>query len=119
MSVKVTIDDAVPERGVCYPTINFLDETGTPVVPTTATWSLTDSVGTVINGRSSVSLTPASAVTFTLSGLDRAVGTGLVGVTRKLLIEGTYTSAIGGAGMPLKGEVTFTIADFVKPTGIT
>ncbi len=98
--------------------ISFFDETGAATTPTAATWSLTDGAGTVINSRSGVTISPlATTATLVLSGLDLAVGAGLVGFTRKLLIEAVYNS-IYGNGLPLKAEVTFTIADFVKPTGI-
>lgn len=117
--MPTTFATPAPERGTYVIDLTFKDETGALVVPTAATWSLTDTAGTIINSRSSVTISPlASTATLVLSGLDLAIGAGLVGTYRKLIVEFSYNSSLG-SNLPMKEEFTFQISDFVKPTGIT
>ena len=51
--------------------VSFTDTDGTAVTPSSITWTLTDSDGTVINSREDVAVaTPASTITIVLSGDD-------------------------------------------------
>jgi hypothetical protein len=108
------------ERGALKVTCGpFKDESGATVTPKTVAWTLTDAKGAVVNGRSAVSVTPATTVSFLLSGLDLAVdGTGvtLFGRHRKIWLEWTYDSSLG-SDVPGRDEVTFKVFDAVYPTG--
>lgn len=86
---------------------SFVDETGAAATPTAATWTLTDRSGNVINGRSAVSITPASSITVLLSGNDLSLPAGDNG-KRALLLEWTYTSTLG-SNLPGKDVLYFTV----------
>jgi hypothetical protein len=91
----------------------FTDDAGTAVVPSSITWTLTDTFGTVVNSRSAVSvLTPAASVDIVLSGADLALPSNLH-TTRVLTIEAVYTSS-AGTDLPLKEEATITIVDLLN-----
>lgn len=111
-----TLTTEAVERSTYVVDLTFTDENGDAVTPTAVTWTLTDELGNVVNGRDAVSATAAATVTVVLSGLDLAVGGDLVGVWRRLLVEATYTSDLG-AGLPLKDEIRFKIGDTVHLTG--
>jgi len=85
----------------------FEDETETVSTPKSATWTLTDAAGNVVNGRNDVSITPASTITVLLSGDDLAVPAGDDG-RRALLLEWIYDSSLG-SDLPGKEVVYFTI----------
>lgn len=113
------LTDRAPERGSFGVEFTFLDQDGSALTPKAGlNWTLTDVEGTVVNGRENVAITAASTVTVVLSGLDLAVGDGLFGFWRKLLIQGTYDSTLG-TNLPLTDEVWFEIQNFTKPDGIT
>jgi hypothetical protein len=117
MPTKLTT--LAPERGTYVVRASFADENEDAVTPNSGlTWTLTDAQGTVVNSRLAVSIVAASTVNIVLTGLDLALGDELFGKTRKLLIEGTYNSSLGN-NLPIKEEITFTIANFTKLAGIT
>lgn len=119
MPAPIVLETPASERGTYVVDIAFFDENSVAVTPTAATWTLTDSLAVVINSRSAVAISPlAATATLVLQGLDLAVGAGLIGTARNILVEFTYNSTLGN-GLPGKQEIRFTIADFVKPTGIT
>lgn len=96
-------------------TISFTDETGAAVVPSSATWTLTDTQGQVVNSRSAVAISAlAASKTIVLSANDLSLA-GYFGRDRVLTIEAVYTSSLG-AGLPLKSEVRFTITDLLNIT---
>ena len=87
--------------------ILWLDEDGVSEVPTAVTWDLTDRFGTVINSRHDVAIAvPAATNDIVLAGADLTIGAG--GPERVMLVEATYTSALG-AGLLLKDECWFVI----------
>lgn len=96
---------------------SFFDETDTPVVPNSGlTWTLTTGAGTVINSRTSVSITPATTVTIVLSGNDLALSTtGNDNGERVITIQGTYNSSLG-SNLPIKDEVKFFIQSLLYIT---
>jgi hypothetical protein len=97
-------------------TIYFWDEDGAAVTPNTATWTLMDESGTIINSRSAVSLTPATSVDITVKGNDLAFQTGESRTAlRWLRIDATYDSGTE-SDLPLKDHVQFTI---VEVKGVT
>ena len=86
---------------------SFKDEFDTVVIPTSITWTLTDTDGVVINYRNAVPVTPASTITIVLSGLDLDY-TGDVNVYRDLTIHALYNSTLG-TGLPLNSTIRFMI----------
>ena len=99
----------VPERGSADFTISFA-KSAVSVAPTTITYSLSDSDGTIINALSNVSvLTPATSVTVTLSGTDLSI-VNTYNVDRVLTIKAIY----GGSSTPQNKEVTFAIERLVN-----
>ena len=88
-------------------TLAYYNENGTAVIPTAVTWDLTDRFGTVINSRHDVAIAvPAATNDIVLAGADLTIGAG--GPERVMLVEATYTSALG-AGLLLKDECWFVI----------
>jgi hypothetical protein len=93
--------------------VDFKDETGAAVQPTSAAWTLTDGSGAVVNGRTSVAVAaPASTIYIALSGDDLDVATtGLLARTRILVVSGQYNSSLVGGQLPVTAGVRFLIQD--------
>jgi len=92
--MPIILDEKANERSSYFPIITFRDEPGALVVPITATWTLLDGLGAVVNARNNVPISPlASVVTLVLHGADLAVG--VAGVARDLVIQSTYNSTLG------------------------
>jgi len=106
MATELTV--SATEGSTYVITASFTDEDGSAVVPDTVTWTLTDTLGTVINSRQDVSETPASSIEIVLTGDDLAVD-GYNSPVRVFTVEGTYTSLTHGAGLLLTGSATFTV----------
>lgn len=94
--------------------MQVVDNLGAPVIPTTATWTLTNSAGAIINSREDVAISiPAADMTVALSGDDLALSAGEdTPVPRCFTFKGTYTSSLG-SGLPLNQEVWFYIENLV------
>jgi hypothetical protein len=116
----VQLATPAPERGTYIIDASFFDEDEVSVVPNSGslTWTLTDTLGTVVNSRLNVAITSAAIVHIVLSGLDLAIGDGLLSVQRKVLIVGTYNSSLG-SNLPIRQEIEFSIDDHTYPSGIT
>ena len=98
MAVVITVN----ERSTIAFTVSFFDENDDPVTPTSATWTLTDQDGTVINSRSDVVISSlAESVTIVLKNADTALISDADVGTRRLLVEAIYNSATLGNGLPL------------------
>lgn len=109
--MATTINIMPAEEGTAKVTVSgFTDESGVSVTPNAITWTLTDRRGNVINSRSAVSVTPASSVSFLLTGDDLAIGT--YGKQRTLMISATYDSLLGN-DLVARVQANFTIEDFV------
>lgn len=104
--------EAAKERSTYIVTVPFVDEDGTAVAPTSATWTLSDDRGNIINSRENVAITPASTVQIVLTGADLALSENDNGV-RKLTVEAVYTSSLG-SGLTLNEEVTIPVLDLVN-----
>jgi hypothetical protein len=92
--------------------VSFTDDAGEAVTPNSATWTLSDADGDIINSREEVAITPLStSADIVLYGDDLAIGTN--GTERKLIVEAEYDSS-AGSGLPMKGEVTFYIDDLLN-----
>ncbi len=101
------------DKSSYYVTLDFFNEEGTPVSPTTATWTLTDGNGDIINQRDSVPIANPVGVSTTISlwGDDLAAGTTRADNTRNLTVEATYVSITTGDEKPLTKAVRFMITD--------
>jgi len=109
MTTTITVMPA--EKATAKVTVSsFTDESDTAVTPTAITWTLTDRLGNVINNRSAVSVTPASSVSFLLTGNDLAIGDN--GKQRVITIAATYNSTLGN-GLIARAQAYFTIEDMV------
>ena len=108
MPVTIT-SETVPELSSVGLAITFRDEESTLIAPDTLTWTLTNEAGTVINSREDVAVaSPGTTTTIVLSGNDlQILGTSDRG-ERRLLLEATYTSALG-SGLPFNDEVIFFV----------
>jgi len=102
------------EKSTYAITVYFKDEDGDAVVPDSMKWTLTDRDGNIINSREDVEVSSlAAAEDIVLTDDDLQItGTDDDGL-RILTITATYTSALG-AGLALKGAVTFAINDLKK-----
>lgn len=114
--MPTTLTTVAVEQSTYAIQATFADETGSAVVPNAGlTWSLYDEVGAIVNARTGVAVASAATVTILLSGDDLALGNGLRGRRRHVVILGTYNSTLG-ADLPIVEQVTFTIADLVGVT---
>lgn len=105
-----TITVMPAEKGTAKVTVaSFKDESDTAVTPTAITWTLTDRLGNVINSRSAVTVTPATSVSFLLTGNDLAIGDN--GRQRTITIAATYNSTLG-SGLIARAQAHFTIEEF-------
>lgn len=94
--------------------VSFVDDTGAPVTPSVATWTLTDKQDHVVNARSAVNITPlGTSVVIVLFGDDLAIGAeGITGKQRQLLVQATYDSSLGN-DRPWNQAINFNITDLV------
>jgi hypothetical protein len=105
---KLTVEAV--EKSTYVITLAFANKAGTPVTPDSATWTLTDGAGTVINSRSAVVIAPlAASVDVVLSGLDLAMGVTETSYGNRLLTVQAVYSSTEGNSLPLKEEYQFMI----------
>ena len=109
--MPVTISSHAREGGTILLPVNFTDEDGDSFKPNSISWKLTDEDGTVINGRSSVSLTANSSTSVVLTGDDLAI-TGTVRKIVKVKVFGTYNSDYG-TNLTYREEATVVIDNLV------
>lgn len=91
--------------------IRFRDRDDQPVQPTSATWTLTETDGTVINNREDVSIgTPATQEEILISGDDLALSSGFSGKAEEKIftVEAVYDSDLG-SDLPLNEQCTFYV----------
>ena len=81
------------------------------IIPNVLAWTLTDVMGNVINGRTSISITPAKNVTVVLSGDDLALTD--APPIRVVTIRGTFDKAGIGTDLPVIKAKLFEIEDLV------
>jgi hypothetical protein len=105
-----TLDDAV-EGSTYVVIVSFVDEAGSAMVPATALWSLRDNTGAVVNSRSNVALTPATAMSVVLSGSDLVYEPNSHSL-RTLTVTGTYDGAYGN-NLPIAEEYSFNVRPLV------
>lgn len=104
------------EKGTYAIDVSFYDEDNNPVIPTAASWTLTDLNGTVINAKENIPIPAPLAATKTilLSNLDLAIQPGeVVSGKRRVSVHWTYDSALG-AGLPGNDEIDFYVDNLLK-----
>lgn len=108
-----TLTIVAPEHGSYPITASFSDTEGTAFTPKTLSWSLLDIIGTVMNGRDKVSLTPSGTYyTVVLQGDDLIYDAGAVPGVRIFYMEGTYDSVYGN-DQEFRAECQFSIEDLI------
>lgn len=111
-TIQTIMTEKVAEQGTLARTVTFKDESGATVVPTSASWRLTDPYGNVANSRSAVAIDPlTSTVDLVLTGDDLALGGALRSAIRHWLIQWVYDSDLGD-GLAGAHEIVFEILDF-------
>lgn len=104
--MPTTIKTQANEESTFKITVAFFDAADAAVTPKSATWSLLDKDGNVVNSRDAVTITPLdTTVDIVLSGDDLLRADGK---TRKLLVQAIYDSD-EGTDLPLNDELTFQI----------
>lgn len=90
--------------------ITIVDENGDALVPTAATWTLTDLEGSVINSRTDVAISPlASEMTVLMSGDDLAISDATNEYEIELFtFEGTYDPGDASAA-PIRESGEFPV----------
>lgn len=106
------LTEKAQEQGTFVINAAWYDADDDAVTPTTATWTLTKTDGTVINSRADVSISSIdTANDIVLSGNDLAVQSGESAPYRRhLLIEAVY-DADEGSNLPLRDQCVFLIDD--------
>lgn len=103
------------DRSSYYVTVDFFDEAAEPVPPITATWTLTDGNGNIVNQRDQIAIPGpvGTSTTIALSGDDIAYASDGTRAdnTRNLTITATYVSTTTGTEMPLVTAVRFMVED--------
>lgn len=107
---------AVKEESTFKITCAWKNAAGTAVTPDSATWTLTDEAGTVINSRTAVSIASmATTNDIVLSGNDLAIQSATDNGKRIVTILAIYDSD-EGTNLPLKDEYYFTIENLLNVT---
>ena len=105
----------VEEKSTLAILVEFFDETGTAVTPTSASFTLTNEAGSIVNSRNQSAISPADgSAVVVLTGNDLALTAGENG-KRKLLVLATYNST-NGSGLSLRKEYDFSVINLVGVT---
>lgn len=97
------------DQSTYYVACAFKDETGAAVTPTSATYSVYDLKGNLINNRNDVSMSPAASTENII--LQPADLKHSEGDTRLILVKYTYTNSDGS--QTAKQQFKLPINDFV------
>ena len=110
---RIALTTEAVEQSTYVVPVTFRDENGTAIAPTSATWTLTNEYGIVVNSRADVAISPlAATVNIVLTGADLAMLGELDNRKRLLLVEATYSSSLG-AGLNLREEIEFVVRALV------
>ncbi len=102
----------VPERSAKTIAVAFYDESGSPITPTSATWTLTDGLGQLVNSRENVTIDSlSSSVNITPSGDDHIARTTRDENMRCLVIKSIYTSSRTGLPTANNQGVKYLVVD--------
>lgn len=104
------LTDKAIDRKLYVVSAGFLDHDSQPVTPKTATWTLTDGRGNVINSRLNQAITPlAPTANIVMYGLDTAYA---LAAERIVTVEYTYDSDLGN-DLPAGDQARFEIDNLV------
>lgn len=110
MSTKLKV---AVEKSTKMIVVSFFDENDIAKDPATIKWTLTDTLGNIINERKDVVIAePSSVETVILSRDDLAIISGTDNGKRLLTVEATYDSELG-IGLTLTGEANFTVINLI------
>ncbi len=108
-----TLSTAATNRGT-YPLLLSLTDSNGDTIETdallSATWSLTDEYGNIINDREDVDLGDSLYVVLTGDDIDIENSS-----VRYLTVDATYNSDIYGNGLVSREQAKFLIGDWVEP----
>lgn len=114
MPIKLTQE--AYDRGSYAVNLSFTDSSGDSMTPTSIKWWLTDHKGAIINLNSSVTVTPATAVTILLQGDDLDYTDGY---RRILTVNCEYNTLVNGSavtGIPVRESAEFAIKRIIGGT---
>jgi len=107
--MTTTLTEKAVEGSTYVITAAFYDEDDNAVVPTSATWTLTDDLGNVINSREDVAITGLdTTVDIVLSSADLLLPAGAGQVGRVLTVAAVYDSD-AGSDLPLVARTRFLV----------
>lgn len=111
------LDERAPEGGTYGIRCDFVEKTPEGDLPFTPkaglVWSLRDSKGQPVNGKTNVPISSGQSVTIVLTGNDLALTGGAA--IRYVLVQGTYDGTLGTDLTVIK-EVSFQIDNLIgKP----
>lgn len=115
--MAIRLNKKAVERSTYVITIEFRNENGNLVTPNSATWTLTDENGSIINSRQDVAISsPSSTETVALTGADLAIQSGETGYgVRYFTVEAEYDSD-AGSGLSLTEAAQFTVENLIAVT---
>lgn len=113
--MPVIMTTVAEERSTLIMKCTFAEPTGTTVTPISAVYTWADENGTVINGRSSVSMTLASVSNIVLTGTDLQITESFpADVYRFLTVSATYDSDTYGTGLHLRDQARIKVANLTS-----
>jgi hypothetical protein len=119
--MSTTILEPLAAMGSGAILVSFKNENGEAVVPKSATWTLIDKAGNVINYRKNVAISPLAAISrIVLLRLDLKPDETLkkgVDQERILRVKSVYDSVTLGTDIPLIGELHFFVENPVVVIG--
>ena len=83
------------EKSTIVITASFHDEAGSPMIPSTISWSLLDDQGEIVNNREDVVVEPSTSIDIVLSGDDLDIKKNEIAESRICVISGRYNSSYG------------------------
>jgi len=85
--------EMVEEGSTKIVSVSFADEAGTALIPTGITWSLYNELGSIVNSRSAIVVSPASTILIVLTPSDLQYTQ--VQKSVYLKVKATYSSTYG------------------------
>lgn len=104
---------SVNEKSPVFMTLEFKDENGDPLIPTTVDWRLDDKTkGVEVVGWTSLP-SPAATMTFTIPGSDNTIDDE-VNVAEVMTVGIRVDNGLAGEGY---SELQYTLINLTGPTG--
>jgi hypothetical protein len=113
--MPVSLTDHALEQGSFLVSYTFKDLSGTDVIPKSASWTLTDKDGTIINDRENEDITGddlAADIYITLQGDDLVLADPENNL-RIVTIKGVFDDPSYGEDLPYRDEIRFYIDDLM------